>query len=137
MRINESILEDADLAMPMATLIPAFSQREKEVVRARWRRNPVISKEARATLARATTVQIGRRLNPFQKDVRTINVHIQNIFEEGELSPESVIRKFRITAADGKTYDTQPQRIDSEFEKLTKQLNKIHAEARRTRRKKP
>ena len=36
----------------------------------------------------------------FQKDLRTINEHIQNVFEEGELSPESVIRKFRITAAD-------------------------------------
>lgn len=42
----------------------------------------------------------------FQKDVRTINEHIRNIFEEGELSPDSVIRKFRITAADGKTYET-------------------------------
>ena len=41
----------------------------------------------------------------FQKDVRTINEHIQNIFEEGELAPESVIRKFRITAADGKAYE--------------------------------
>jgi len=38
----------------------------------------------------------------FQKDVRTINEHINNIFEEGELIPDSVIRKFRITAADGK-----------------------------------
>jgi len=36
----------------------------------------------------------------FQKDLRTINEHIQNIFDEGELSPDSVIRKFRITAAD-------------------------------------
>ena len=43
----------------------------------------------------------------FQKDVRTINEHIQNVFAEAELSPDSVIRKFRITAADGKTYDTQ------------------------------
>jgi hypothetical protein len=43
----------------------------------------------------------------FQKDVRTINEHIQNVFEEGELPPDSVIRKFRITAADGKTYETQ------------------------------
>ena len=41
----------------------------------------------------------------FQKDVRTINEHIRNIFEEGELTPESVIRKFRITAADGKKSD--------------------------------
>jgi hypothetical protein len=43
----------------------------------------------------------------FQKDVRTINEHIQNVFAEGELSPDSVIRKFRITAADGKSYETQ------------------------------
>jgi len=43
----------------------------------------------------------------FQKSVRTINEHIQNIFEEGELSPESVIRNFRITAEDGKQYNTQ------------------------------
>ncbi|MDB5384774.1 MAG: hypothetical protein JWM11_420 [Planctomycetaceae bacterium] len=43
----------------------------------------------------------------FQKDVRTINEHIQNVIAEGELAPDSVIRKFRITAADGKTYDTQ------------------------------
>jgi hypothetical protein len=39
----------------------------------------------------------------FQKDVRTINEHIKNIFAEGELVPESVIWKFRITAAEGKT----------------------------------
>jgi hypothetical protein len=42
----------------------------------------------------------------FQKDVRTANEHIQNIFEEGELLPDSVIREFRITAADGKTFDS-------------------------------
>ncbi|MCK9229488.1 MAG: virulence RhuM family protein [Syntrophales bacterium] len=48
----------------------------------------------------------------FQKDVRTINEHIRNIFAEGELSPESVIRNFRITAADGKTYDTQHYNLD-------------------------
>jgi hypothetical protein len=48
----------------------------------------------------------------FQKDVRTINEHIQNIFEEGELQPDSVIRKFRITAADGKSYETQHYHLD-------------------------
>lgn len=48
----------------------------------------------------------------FQKDIRTINEHIQNIFKEGELSPESVIRKFRITADDGKTYETQHYNLD-------------------------
>ena len=48
----------------------------------------------------------------FQKDVRTINEHIQNIFEERELSPDSVIRKFRITAANGKSYETQHYNLD-------------------------
>ena len=48
----------------------------------------------------------------FQKDVRTINEHVQNIFEEGELQPDSVIRKFRITAADGKSYDTQHYNLE-------------------------
>jgi hypothetical protein len=48
----------------------------------------------------------------FQKDVRTINEHIQNVFEEGELSPRSVIRKFRITAADGKGYETGHYNLD-------------------------
>ncbi len=41
----------------------------------------------------------------FQKNVRTINEHIKNIFDEGELVPESVIRNFRITAEDGERYN--------------------------------
>jgi hypothetical protein len=48
----------------------------------------------------------------FQKDVRTINEHIQNILSEEELPPDSVIRNFRITAADGKSYDTQHYRLE-------------------------
>ena len=48
----------------------------------------------------------------FQKNVRTINEHIQNIFDEGELIPESVIRNFRITAEDGKRYNTQHYDLD-------------------------
>lgn len=36
----------------------------------------------------------------------TINYHIKKIFEDSELQENSVIRKFRITAADGKTYTT-------------------------------
>jgi hypothetical protein len=48
----------------------------------------------------------------FQKDVRTINEHIQNIFAEKELDPDAVIRKFRITAADGKFYETQHYNLD-------------------------
>lgn len=38
----------------------------------------------------------------FQKDVRTINEHIQNVFAENELDPVSAIRKFRMIAANGK-----------------------------------
>ncbi len=37
-------------------------------------------------------------------DVRTINYHIKKVFEDSELEEEAVIRKFRITAADGKSY---------------------------------
>lgn len=49
----------------------------------------------------------------FQKDVRTINEHILNVFAEGELPQDnSVIRKFRITASDGKNYDTNFYSID-------------------------
>ena len=48
----------------------------------------------------------------FKKDVRTINEHIQNVVSEGELAEESVIRKFRITAADGKIYDTQHYNLE-------------------------
>lgn len=49
----------------------------------------------------------------FQKDVRTINEHIQNIFSEGELDPDSVIWNYRITAVDGKAYDTQHYNLDA------------------------
>ncbi len=49
----------------------------------------------------------------FQKDVRTISEHIRNIFEEGELRPEAVVRNFRITAADNKPYDTQHYNLDA------------------------
>ena len=38
----------------------------------------------------------------FEKDVRTINEHLVNIFEEGELRREATIRKFRIVRFEGK-----------------------------------
>ncbi len=37
----------------------------------------------------------------FQKDVRTINEHLVNIFDEGELSRDATIRKFRIVRSEG------------------------------------
>ena len=42
----------------------------------------------------------------YDVDVRTINYHIKKIFEDNELQENSVIRKFRITASDGKVYNT-------------------------------
>ena len=43
----------------------------------------------------------------YDVDVRTINYHLKKVFEDNELQQDSVIRKFRITAADGKNYDTR------------------------------
>lgn len=43
----------------------------------------------------------------YDVDVRTINYHLKKIFTDNELQEDSVIQNFRITAADGKTYDTQ------------------------------
>ena len=41
----------------------------------------------------------------YDVDVRTIHYHIKKIFEDSELSEKAVIRKFRITASDGKEYN--------------------------------
>ncbi len=37
----------------------------------------------------------------FQKDVRTVNEHLVNIYDEGELAREATIRKFRIVRQEG------------------------------------
>lgn len=42
----------------------------------------------------------------YDVDVRTINYHVKKIFSDSELQEDSVIRKFRITVADGKSYST-------------------------------
>ena len=43
----------------------------------------------------------------YDVSVKTINYHIKKIFDDSELSEDSVIRKFRITATDGKPYTVQ------------------------------
>jgi hypothetical protein len=43
----------------------------------------------------------------YNVNVRTINEHLQKIFKDNELQDEAVIRNFRITASDGKNYNTQ------------------------------
>jgi hypothetical protein len=49
----------------------------------------------------------------FGVDVRTVSEHLKNIFASQELAAESVIRKFRITASDGKNYQTQFYNLDT------------------------
>lgn len=43
----------------------------------------------------------------YDVNVRTINEHLKKVFADNELQEDSVIRKFRITATDGKNYNTQ------------------------------
>jgi hypothetical protein len=49
----------------------------------------------------------------FDVTVPTIIEHLKNIFAGGELEEEPVIRKFRITAVDGKNYNTKFHNLDA------------------------
>jgi prophage maintenance system killer protein len=48
----------------------------------------------------------------FGKDKRTVSEHIRNVFREKELRENSVVRNFRITARDGKTYEVKHYDLD-------------------------
>jgi hypothetical protein len=48
----------------------------------------------------------------FDKDKRTVSEHIGNVFREGELDKISVVRKYRTTAPDGKSYQTNLKNLD-------------------------
>ena len=43
----------------------------------------------------------------YDVEINTINYHLKKLFSDNELDENSVIRKFRITALDGKQYDTK------------------------------
>ena len=49
----------------------------------------------------------------FNVEVNTINYHLKEIFKSNELKEESVIRKIRITANDGKKYNTNFYSLDA------------------------
>ena len=48
----------------------------------------------------------------FHSSKSNISEHIKHIFEEGELNENSVVRKFRTTASDGKTYEIAHYNLD-------------------------
>lgn len=48
----------------------------------------------------------------FQSSKANVSEHIKNIFSEGELQEEAVVRKFRTTATDGKKYDVMHYNLD-------------------------
>lgn len=56
-----------------------------------------------------TQVQISEL---FGKAKSTISEHLKNIFTEGELDQNAVVRNFRTTASDGKTYNTNYYNLD-------------------------
>jgi len=48
----------------------------------------------------------------YQSSKANVSEHIKHIFEEGELSKDSVVRNFRTTANDGKNYNVEHYNLD-------------------------
>lgn len=61
------------------------------------------------------TVWLSQKLmaDLFQTTTANINIHLKNIFEEQELTADSVIKESLITAADGKQYQTKLYRLEA------------------------
>ena len=51
-------------------------------------------------------------VNLFDATKQNISLHINNIFKEGELQPDSVVKEYLTTAADGKKYKTKFYNLD-------------------------
>jgi len=47
----------------------------------------------------------------YDAETHTINYHLKKVFDDNELEENAVIRNFRITAADGKSYDTKHYKL--------------------------
>jgi len=48
----------------------------------------------------------------FDRDIKTIGKHINNVFKDGELCQDSVVANFATTASDGKTYQVDHYNLD-------------------------
>ena len=48
----------------------------------------------------------------FDRDIKTIGKHVNNVFKEGELNRDSVVAKFATTVADGKVYQVEHYNLD-------------------------
>ena len=48
----------------------------------------------------------------FQTTKQNISLHINNVFKEGELSPNSVVKEYLTTADDGKNYSIKYYSLD-------------------------
>jgi len=48
----------------------------------------------------------------FDRDIKTIGKHVNNVFNDGELDKESVVAKFATTATDGKIYQVDFYNLD-------------------------
>lgn len=51
--------------------------------------------------------------NLYDTTKNNISIHMKNIFEEGELDKESVVKKFLTTASDGKKYNVLHYNLDA------------------------
>lgn len=62
-----------------------------------------------------STVWLSQKLMAelFQTTPQNINMHLKNIFSQGEIAPDSVIKESLITASDGKKYRTQLYRLEA------------------------
>ena len=49
----------------------------------------------------------------FDRSKKTISEHLQNLFADGELNENAVVRNFRTTATDGKTYDVAHYNLEA------------------------
>ncbi|MCG7904892.1 MAG: virulence RhuM family protein, partial [Candidatus Thiodiazotropha weberae] len=49
----------------------------------------------------------------YARSKQTVSEHLVNLFEEGELNADSVVRNFRTTATDGKTYEVQHYNLEA------------------------